>query len=292
MKMIRSVIKFLGTKEHLKNEMNFNMFIEKRKNEPKYNIPNIKFKIKLIKEKLDDCEVYHFNDTKNKNVIIYLHGGAYINEINPFHLRIVNRISSRANLDVYLPVYPLLPKSTYKECYIFLLKLYENLISAGKKVIIIGDSAGGGLALGLTQYLKEKDIELPKKIVLISPWVDVTMTNKEIAKYENNDPMLAKYGLIEIGKLWADDLDIKNYKISPLYGDLKGMPDTLIFTSTNDILYPDIVLLNDKLIKNNVKANLIINKELYHIYPLYPNKEGRNAIKQIIEFINEKDYKE
>lgn len=188
-----------------------------------------------------------------------------------------------SNIDIYYPIYPLAPNHTYKDAYLLILKLYKKLLKENKEIILMGDSAGGGLALGFAMYLKELNIKLPNKLVLLSPWVDITLSNPSIEEFEKNDPMLSCYGLVEYAKLWAGDLDLKDYKLSPINGDLSNLPDTLIFTGTNEILYPDLILFDKKLQKNKVKSELIIGKNMNHVYPLYIKK--KESLEKIINFI-------
>lgn len=188
-----------------------------------------------------------------------------------------------SNIDIYYPIYPLAPNHTYKDAYLLILNLYKKLLKENKEIILMGDSAGGGLALGFTLYLQKLNVKLPNKMVLLSPWVDITLSNPSIEEFEKNDPMLSCYGLVEYAKLWAGDLDLKDYKLSPINGDLSNLPDTLIFTGTNEILYPDLILFDKKLQKNKVKSELIIGKNMNHVYPLYIKK--KESLEKIINFI-------
>jgi len=159
-------------------------------------------------------------------------------------------------------------------------------LESNKKIILMGDSAGGGFALAFTQYLKELNIKLPFKLILISPWVDISMSNPSICEYEKIDPILSRCGLVEIGKYWAGDLDVKDYKLSPIFGNLVNIPNTLLFAGENEILYPDICLLYDKLKYNGVNCEFVVGKNMNHDYPLYPFKLCKIAREKIIEYIN------
>ena len=285
LKIMNFFIKCVGTKRKYEKKYIYEKTILKKQKEKKYILPKILIKSKISKEKINNFDVYHFfNTSKNNNAIIYLHGGAYINNPNIFHIMYIDKIVKKTNIDVYLPIYPLAPNHNCEEAYDFLLKLYKKLINEEKNIIIMGDSAGGGLALGFTIYLNELMIKQPIKIILISPWVDVTMSNSDIKKYEKNDPMLSSYGLIEIGKIWKGNLDIKDYRVSPIYNEFKNIPLSLIIVGTNEILYPDIIMLYKKIVKNN-NSKLIIGKNLNHIFPLYHIGKIRKYFNEIIEFI-------
>lgn len=283
--MLNVLIKSLGIKKKFSDKRKFELMINSKRTEKIYKIPNIGFKSNLNNEKINEHDVYHFYKEESDTIIIYLHGGAYINDPLLFHLKFIDKIVNNTNIDVYLPIYPLAPNHTYKETYNLLLDLYRKMINKNKKIILIGDSAGGGLALGFTLYLKELKIKLPTKLILISPWIDITMSNNEIKKYEKIDPILSSYGLIEIGKIWAGDLDLKDYKLSPIYSDMKGLPNTMIIAGKREILYPDIVLLEKKLKNSKVNTTLILENKMYHIYPLYSIIKGKKAFLKIIDYI-------
>lgn len=283
MKVVDIAIKIKCNKNLLKDAEKVKRNIELKRKEKPYKLPRIKFKSNIEKMVINNSDIYRLYNNESNKIILYLHGGSYINESSIFHLRFVDKLSYMSNIDIYYPIYPLAPNHTYKDAYLLILKLYKKLLKENKEIILMGDSAGGGLALGFAMYLKKLNIKLPNKLVLLSPWVDITLSNPSIEEFEKNDPMLSCYGLVEYAKLWAGDLDLKDYKLSPINGDLSNLPDTLIFTGTNEILYPDLILFDKKLQKNKVKSELIIGKNMNHVYPLYIKK--KESLEKIINFI-------
>ncbi len=181
-------------------------------------------------------KVFSFGDKHNENTILFIHDGAYINEINYQHLIYCYMLSRKLNVHVLAPVYPLAPKHNADETYSLILELYKKLNP--DNLILMGDSAGGGFVHSFCQYLKTTKLPQPKKIITFSPWVDISMSNTPYNSSDN--PILGEIGLREIGKQWAGDLDNKNYKVSPLYGDNTGLSDTVIFAGTGEIIYKDI----------------------------------------------------
>ena len=283
MKILDIAIKIKCNKKILESEELVKKNIESKMIKKEYKLPKIKFNSNIEKINIDGFDIYHLFNNNSNDVIIYLHGGCYINEAVSFHYKFVDKICKKSNMDVYFPIYPLAPIYSYKDAYSLVLKLYKKLLKENKNVIIMGDSAGGGLALGFTLYLQTINVNLPNKLVLISPWVDITLKNKQIKQYEKNDPMLSCYGLREYAKLWANGIDLNDYKLSPINGDLSILPNTLIFTGTNEILYPDLLKFYKLLKKNKVKSKLVIGDNMNHVYPLYIKK--RESIDRIIEFI-------
>jgi acetyl esterase/lipase len=115
--------------------------------------------------------------------------------------------------------------------------------------------------------------------VVFSPWVDISMSN---LPYDNeNDPILGEVGLRQIGKSWAGELDTKDYRVSPIFGDNKGLAKTLIFAGTGEIFYKDIEKYVEKLKKDDVDVRFITGEGLFHIYPLFPSPEAKKAFNEV-----------
>ena len=244
------------------------------KNKPKQKPPGGIFKSIDI----DGTEVFSFGDENSKNTILYIHGGAYINEINYQHLLYCRMMSRKLDAHVFAPVYPLAPSSSAKQTYDVIVQLYEKLIRKDN-LILMGDSAGGGFVHSFCQYLKTADLPQPKQIITFSPWVDISMSNQPFDS--ENDPILGEVGLREIGKSWAGDFDTLDYRVSPIYGDNTGLPDTLIFAGEKEIFYKDIEKYAENLKNDGVNVKFITGKGLFHIYPLFPIPEAKNAFKEI-----------
>lgn len=222
-------------------------------------------------------EVFHFGDkSKSDKTIIFIHGGAYVNEINYQHFLYCYKLARKLNAYVLAPAYPLAPKHSCDETYELVTDLYRKY--SKDNVILMGDSAGGGFALSFCQYLNTIDLPQPDNIIVFSPWVDISMSDD----YDSSsDPILGEVGLREIGKAWAGDLDTKDYKVSPLYGDSSNLARTLIFAGDNEIFYKDILKYVENLKRDDVDYRLIVGKGLFHIYPLFPMPEAKDAFKEI-----------
>lgn len=227
---------------------------------------------------LNGTQVFTFGDEKAKNTILFVHGGAFINEINYQHLLYCLLLSRKLNAFVLAPVYPLAPKHNAIETFDIVTELYKELIER-ENLTLMGDSAGGGFIHSFCQYLKTINLPQPKQVITFSPWVDISMSN---APYDSkDDPILGEIGLREIGKSWAGNLDTKDYKVSPLFGDNANLSKTLIFAGTNEIFYKDIKKYVKNLKKDGVDVKLITGNGLFHIYPMFPILEARGAFKEI-----------
>lgn len=151
----------------------------------------------------------------------------------------------------------------------------------------MGDSAGGGFAPALAQLIFEKGLPQPKHIILLSPWLDITLDNPEInASLEQTDPMLGIYGAVELGKLYAGDSDRKNYLLSPMYGKIKGLADITLFMGTQEILLPDGRKFKAIAKEEGVEIQYYEYPGMNHVFPVYPIPESKQARKIIVETIN------
>lgn len=250
-----------------------------------YKIPKMIYRTKVESKDMFGCQMLTFNDINNsERLIIYLHGGIYVNEIRLPHIIFCDKLAKKVNACVFAPIYPLAPNHNYEETYEIVEKLYDYFLTLKKPVIIIGDSAGGGLSAAFSEHLAVKNKPQPENLILISPWVDVSMSG-EYDKVEF-DPMLGVDGLRKMGETWAGDLDPKDYKVSPLFGEVSKLPKTTLFVGTHEIFYPDVVKFHDKLKDNGVEAELIVGYEMTHVYPVYPLvPESKEAFKKIVEII-------
>ena len=119
--------------------------------------------------------------------------------------------------------------------------------AAHESLVLMGDSAGGAIALALTQYLKKNSLPMPGRLILISPWLDARCDNPQIDELgiEAIDPMLTKQFYLA-AQYWADGLPLDDPLISPAYGPLDGLPPITLYTGTREIFWPDAVKFNEK----------------------------------------------
>lgn len=203
---------------------------------------------------------------ENNNIILYLHGGAYYANITQMHWQLIEQLLVNTNATVIVPDYPLAPESNCEDTYQFLDTVYAKLISdyPSKKIVFMGDSAGGGLALGFAQKIRDEGLKQPEQVILFSPWLDASMSNPEIAKFDKLDKILSIKGLKIAGKNYAGDLDVTNFRVSPIYGDFSNLGKISIFTGTNDVLIADARKLKQILEIQNINFNYFEYPELFH----------------------------
>ncbi len=260
------ISKGLATKEGLQNRLDKARLVQ----ENGYNLPKC-IKGEISQYVFEGMQCFVFGNYKEQSKhILYLAGGAYTNAPGRLQLKFMKRISKKTKCNITIPIYPKLPTATHKECYDKLIKLYSKLSSEYKDIVLIGDSAGGGLATGLTSYLNNNNLKLPKRLILMSPWIDVSMDNEKAFLNEEKDILLRVYGLKELGKMWAGDSLVNSYLVSPINASFKNFPKTTIFCGLDEILYYDIVDFYNKMSKDIKDVTLIEEEGLGHVYCVYP----------------------
>jgi acetyl esterase/lipase len=221
--------------------------------------------------------------------VIFFHGGAYVLEAISFHRKLMEKLAIAYGLTVSFIDYPKAPEYTYLTTVDVVNKAYLEIVSRYPKddFYLMGDSAGGGLALVLLQILRDKGITpFPKKTVLISPWLDLSMSNPDIPEYESLESLLPVKGLIYTGKMYAGGEDLRNPLLSPIYGDLSDLGKILLIFGTNEILYPDCMALVEKLSRSQGSTiEIILGENMMHNWIIFPFPESRDGIIRIAQFI-------
>ena len=258
-------------------------------NRAEYEIPkDVKFTVDVKDMKVGETKVFLLNDTgHNEKAILYFPGGAYVSQPTEGQWMFAQSLALATDAEVIVAVYPKLPQFTYKQAYADLQKLIP-MITAGygwDNVSFVGDSSGGGLAAGYCEYLSYTGQRQPGNLILLSPWVDATLENPKVDELAEVDPMLAPEGLRVFAEKWAGDTDLKYYQISPLYGDVSGLRNVMVFTGTREIFYPDEQLFAQKLQTAGVDTKFFVGQGLNHNYPMHSTSEGKKAMAEIIAAI-------
>ncbi len=239
--------------------------------------------------KIDTHNVYvhHPEKLKSNKVIFYLHGGAYFNRITFPHWIFIRKLSNRFGMKLIMPDYPTAPAYNYLQTNAFAIKAYKNLLGKYNPddIYFFGDSAGGGLALTLSQSIKKECLPQPAGLFLLSPWLDVSMTNPDIKEIEGKDFMLSLDNLKIAGELYAEEADLKDPLISPLYGDVEGLPTINLFIGTHDILLPDCRLFRDLAKKSKTNLNYFEVEEMLHCWMLFPIPDADEFLLEIQKLI-------
>lgn len=227
------------------------------------------------------------SDSSNQ-LLIYIHGGAFVSGPAQHHWDSLEKIAKKTKQIIWMCDYPKSPEYKIDTISHNIDSVYELALSKFKRaeISLMGDSVGGTLTVALTQRILKKRSSVPKKLLLISPVMDASLTNPKIDAIDKKDPMLSKKGVLSAKKMCAGD-NLKDENISPIYGNFDGFPKTLLFIAENDITFPDQQKLCKKLQSSGIENVIVIGSGMPHIWPLLPvMKESRIALDQIITELN------
>jgi acetyl esterase/lipase len=271
---------------------NFKKIVESRAAKPltrskKGFIPNrikrsYSWRLQTIHAK--EIATFESKEEVRKNHIIFYHGGAYIFEASPYHWQLAELIVKKSFCRMTLVDYPLAPEHTYKDTFETISRVYTTLVMQypDDNFILMGDSAGGGLALAFAQKLiQEKHEKLPSSIVLLSPWLDLTLSNPEIKKLESRDFILSVQMLQNAAMKYSKGDDPDQYLLSPINGNLDHLPKTLVFFGTEELFHADCLKLKSLMADSKQKHVFREYENMQHDWAIFPIPERNELVDEI-----------
>lgn len=238
-------------------------------------------RLKIDLERIEGCDCYTMGPRSGgaASHVLYLHGGAHVAEMSRHHWQLLADLVVRTGCTFHVPIYPLAPESSYRDGFKVVIEVYRRLVDrlGATNIVLMGDSSGGGLALAVAQQLSRHGLPQPKEMVLISPWLDLSLSHPEINELEQRDPWLAVKGLLEAGRMWASGEDITHPMLSPVNGALQGLNPITIFIGGRDLLAPDCRKLRARAGMEGVEVKWIEEPEMIHVWPLLPIRKAKRA---------------
>ncbi len=222
-------------------------------------------------------------------VVLYLHGGGYTAGGIQYCKAFGGVLAATSGLRVLCVAYRLAPEHKYPAAVDDAEAAYDYLLAHGyapERIAFAGESAGGGLIYCLAHRLREKGKPLPKCMLGISPWSDLTMSG---AAYQNNvlrDPSLCRESLAYYVLVYAAGHEDEP-TVSPIFGDFSDFPPSLLFAGGDEILLDDSRTLHRRLLEAGCEATLHIEPHMWHVYPLYGTPEGTEAVRRMAGFLRE-----
>ena len=214
--------------------------------------------------------------------VLHLHGGAMVYALAPPHFAFGLALAEASGAEVWLPEYPLPPDAHAEGTVAWTDGLLDRAAADGP-VVLSGDSAGAGLALAACRARATAGRALPERLVLLSPWADLTMANPDLAAAQATEPLIDRRVLAEAGRRYAGELEPSDPLVSPLLGDLSGLPPTLVIGGDRDLLWPDVVRLADALRAAGVETTLTREAGLGHYWMFYPVPEAKRTRGQVAD---------
>ena len=229
--------------------------------------------------------------TKNGLGILYLHGGGYVVGSSKSHSKLAAQIGHAAQAQVWLPEYRLAPEHASPAAIEDVIAVYKALLAQGqdpKKLVIAGDSAGGGLSLSTAIAIRDSGLPLPAALVLLSPWVDLSLSGKTMKTHAAQDAMLSEGWLSWCAKNYCGQKPTTDPICSPLYADLTGLPPVLIHVGTEEILLDDAKRLAEQTGKYGIPMSFKVYDQVGHVFQFHAGilKESDDSIEHIGQFIH------
>lgn len=226
-------------------------------------------------------------DERRQGVILYLHGGGYTcggaDYARGFGIVLAERFGAR----VFCPAYRLAPEYPFPAALEDALTAYRYLVEKGygpERIMLCGESAGGGLCYSLCLKLKEEKIPLPCGVIAISPWVDLTMSGASYQENLSSDPTLSCEFLQYCVQCYTQEPE--GSLLSPLFGDLSGFPPSVVFADGEELLLSDAQQMHRNLTKQGNISTLIVKKNRWHAYVVFNLKEDQDDMDAINRFLN------
>ncbi|MBV9530342.1 MAG: alpha/beta hydrolase [Bradyrhizobium sp.] len=222
--------------------------------------------------------------------VLYLHGGAYISGAPAHYRHFTWRIADAVLGCVWVLKYRLAPEHPFPAALEDAMAAYDWLLgdlSRGGRLSVMGDSAGGGLALGLLMKLRDEGRPLPAAAVAMSPWTDLALTGQSLTSNAVADPMLNAHHLPAFAEHYLATADPTTPYASPLYGDPAGLPPVLIQVGSDEILRDDGVRMAEKLQSRNPSSRVEVWPRMPHVWQLFAPflPEANRAIEHIADFL-------
>jgi len=221
-------------------------------------------------------------------VIYYLPGGGYFSGSHNTHRALIARLARASSCKAIGITYRKAPEHPYPAALDDAIKGYSALLEMGhKKIIIAGDSAGGGLTAATMLRLKDEGLPLPSGAVLLSPWTDLTISGNSIQENKDVDPLLPADLLPVFAAKYYGQHDPKHPYISPLFGDFTGIPPVLIQVSDTETILDDSLRIARRMKGDGVNVNIEVWNDCMHVWQFLGGlmPEANRAITKIGDFV-------
>ena len=221
--------------------------------------------------------------------LLYFHGGGYVLGASPGHRDLAAALAEMADLAVYLVDYRLAPEHPFPAAVDDALQAYQWLLEQGfesSQIILGGDSAGGGLAVSTLLNLKNLGLAAPAAAMLLSPWLDLSLSGASVETNEHADVVLSKSVLVAWADQYLQGRDALAPLASPIYGDLVGLPPVLVHVGSTEILRSDSEDLVDRIIEHDGSAVLKVWDDLPHVFQVLSGRlpEAKASLKLLADY--------
>ncbi|HEY1077297.1 MAG TPA: alpha/beta hydrolase [Fontimonas sp.] len=225
-----------------------------------------------------------------RRTVLYLHGGAYAIGSPAVYREYMAQLALHWQAQIAIIDYRLAPEHPFPAALDDAIASYQSLLESGiaaDRIVVAGDSAGGGLTLACALKARELGLPLPAALAVVAPWVDMTVSG-ESAQQKTRDDMLFTDRIRAAATDYLGGAAPTTPLASPLHADLRGLPPTLIQVTDTEILYSDALRLDAALREAGVRSDLRVWKGLWHVWPLFAGKlpEATDSVLEAAAFLD------
>ena len=220
--------------------------------------------------------------------ILYCHGGGYTSGNLGYSRPLASKLSHITGWPTLCFEYRLAPEHPYPAAVEDAERAWDYLMHLGygaRDVAVAGDSAGGNMALVLCHRLKAAGRRLPARLVLMSPWTDMTASGKSYTERASVDPTITLDYIRAVRSVYAGNENLVSPMLSPLFGDFENFPPTLIQAGSNELLLSDSVRLRDRMLAAQVPCRLEVWNGMWHVFQMFPIKRANQAMERVGKFL-------
>ena len=223
-------------------------------------------------------------------MILYCHGGGYVSGGLGYAGNLSVKLATATGFTAYSFAYRLAPEHPYPAAAEDVTAVWEHItgnVAEADHVILAGDSAGGNMALCLTQRLISEGKSVPRELILLSPWTDMTGTSKSYETNKDIDPILTKEFVMNSAWAYMGDGNPEDPAFSPLFGSFEHFPPVYIMAGRNGIMIDDSIKLKEQIDKAGGTAELDIEEKGWHVYQQMPGSMAREAMKRLAKHVSD-----
>lgn len=232
------------------------------------------------------------HDSDAQPVMLYLHGGGFIACSPETHRPLVGSIVRRTGFTAYVPAYRLAPEHPYPAALDDAIGAYDHLVHDlgidPSRIVVAGDSAGGGLALALVMSIRDRGTRTPAALVLFSPWTDLAATGNSLDENSDRCAMFAGDTIRRASRFYVGAQDPRHPLLSPLYGAYDGLPPILLHASHDEVLRDDTLRVAERAREAGVEVTLRMWRGVPHVWQFFAAvlPEARESLSDAVQFMH------
>jgi len=250
--------------------------------------------ISAVEDELGDVKAWRVgaSDAPRGNVVLHFHGGGYLIGSAKGSLEYASRLAAAVEGTCYTAEYRLAPEHPYPAAIDDAISAYRALLSRGipaSSILLSGESAGGGLALALALALRTAGDPLPAGILAVAPFTDLTLSGASVRAFNGDDPAANRDLLTFMGASYFQGHEPTDPLVSPLFGDLTGLPPLFVTATRGECLLDDTTRLAERAEKAGVDVTLRLVEDSVHVYTIFPFlPETRSTMEEVAAWARRK----